>query len=233
MLHQETRTCGLAFAISRSCSVTSWTISFFLWTSPLGRGTYSSASRSNSVANVSQRPCLCRNTATEESFLSKSQRNDTRFLTNVNCHWTTTQPRESTGARRPSRCLTEPRASSNTESRPGDERVRGAAVNSNKSVSSSFPDRSRPAPPAHLYWLKETLDVACQRRPREVVLWEIVGEIDGVQRAAGMTEALSSAQQKCSRAFRAELRWKTVVKDRRGRATERAVDLRVWRCTEF
>lgn len=155
MLHQETRTCGLAFAISRSCSVTSWTISFFLWTSPLGRGTYSSASRSNSVAKVSQRPCLCRNTATEESFLSKSQRNDTRFLTNVNCHWTTTQPRESTGARRPSRCLTEPGASSNTESRPGDERVRGAAVNSNKSVSSSSPDRSRPAPPAHLYWLKE------------------------------------------------------------------------------
>lgn len=34
---------GLALAISRSCKVTSWTISFFLWTSPFGRGTYSSA----------------------------------------------------------------------------------------------------------------------------------------------------------------------------------------------
>lgn len=53
-------TWGLAFATSRSCSVTSWTISFFLCTSPLGSGTYSSASRSNSVAKVSQRPCLCK-----------------------------------------------------------------------------------------------------------------------------------------------------------------------------
>jgi hypothetical protein len=41
---------GRALATSRSCSVTSWTISFFLCTSPLGMGTYSSASRSNSVA---------------------------------------------------------------------------------------------------------------------------------------------------------------------------------------
>ena len=49
-------TCGLAFATSRSCRVTSCTISFFLWTSPLGSGTYSSASRSNSVANVSDLP---------------------------------------------------------------------------------------------------------------------------------------------------------------------------------
>ena len=49
-------TCGLAFATSRSWRVTSWTISFFLWTSPLGSGTYSSASRSNSVANVSDLP---------------------------------------------------------------------------------------------------------------------------------------------------------------------------------
>ena len=43
-------TCGLALATSRSCNVTSCTTSFFLWTSPLGSGTYSSASRSNSVA---------------------------------------------------------------------------------------------------------------------------------------------------------------------------------------
>lgn len=35
-----------------------WTISFFLWTSPFGNGTYSSASRSNSVANASLRPTL-------------------------------------------------------------------------------------------------------------------------------------------------------------------------------
>lgn len=35
-----------------------WTISFFLWTSPLGSGTYSSASRSNSVAKASLRPTL-------------------------------------------------------------------------------------------------------------------------------------------------------------------------------
>lgn len=47
---------GLAFATSRSCSVTSCTISFFLCTSPLGIGTYSSASRSNSVAYASERP---------------------------------------------------------------------------------------------------------------------------------------------------------------------------------
>jgi hypothetical protein len=42
--------CGRALAISKSCRVTSCTISFFLWTSPLGRGTYYSASRSNSLA---------------------------------------------------------------------------------------------------------------------------------------------------------------------------------------
>jgi len=48
--------CGLALAESRSCSVTSCTISFFLCTSPLGSGTYSSASRSNSVAYASHRP---------------------------------------------------------------------------------------------------------------------------------------------------------------------------------
>lgn len=47
---------GRAFATSRSCSVTSCTISFFLCTSPLGIGTYSSASRSNSVACASDRP---------------------------------------------------------------------------------------------------------------------------------------------------------------------------------
>ncbi len=35
---------------------TTWTISFFLWTSPFGRGTYSSASKSNSVAKASLRP---------------------------------------------------------------------------------------------------------------------------------------------------------------------------------
>ena len=58
MLIQYLCTCGLAFAMSRSWRVTSWMISFFLCTSPLGSGTYSSASRSNSVANVSQRPCL-------------------------------------------------------------------------------------------------------------------------------------------------------------------------------
>mmetsp|Transcript_5618 Transcript_5618/g.19249 ORF Transcript_5618/g.19249 Transcript_5618/m.19249 type:complete len:238 (+) Transcript_5618:240-953(+) len=48
--------CGLAFAESRSWSVTSCTISFFLCTSPFGSGTYSSASRSNSVAYESHRP---------------------------------------------------------------------------------------------------------------------------------------------------------------------------------
>jgi hypothetical protein len=42
--------CGRAFAMSRSWRVTSCTISFFLCTSPFGRGTYSSASRSYSVA---------------------------------------------------------------------------------------------------------------------------------------------------------------------------------------
>ena len=55
----ETMSCppwGLALALSRSCRVTSWTISFFLCTSPLGSGTYSSASRSNSVAYASHRP---------------------------------------------------------------------------------------------------------------------------------------------------------------------------------
>ena len=51
--------CGRAFAMSRSCSVTSWTISFFLCTSPLGKGTYSSASRSYSVAYASERPTRC------------------------------------------------------------------------------------------------------------------------------------------------------------------------------
>lgn len=35
--------CGRALAQSKSWSVTSWTTSFFLWTSPFGRGTYSSA----------------------------------------------------------------------------------------------------------------------------------------------------------------------------------------------
>lgn len=49
-------TCGLALATSKSCSVTSWITSFFLWTSPLGNGTYSSASKSNSEANASDRP---------------------------------------------------------------------------------------------------------------------------------------------------------------------------------
>lgn len=39
--------CGLALAMSKSWRVTSWTISFFLWTSPLGNGTYSSAYKSN------------------------------------------------------------------------------------------------------------------------------------------------------------------------------------------
>lgn len=53
-----THTCGFALAISRSWSVTSWMTSFFLWTSPFGNGTYSSASRSNSVAYVSDLPCL-------------------------------------------------------------------------------------------------------------------------------------------------------------------------------
>lgn len=37
--------------IKRTC-----TMAFFLWTSPFGSGTYSSASRSNSVAYASQRP---------------------------------------------------------------------------------------------------------------------------------------------------------------------------------
>lgn len=49
---------GRALATSRSCNVTSCTISFFLCTSPLGKGTYSSASKSNSVAYVSDLPCL-------------------------------------------------------------------------------------------------------------------------------------------------------------------------------
>ena len=47
---------GLALATSRSCKVTSWMTSFRLCTSPLGNGTYSSASRSNSVANASLLP---------------------------------------------------------------------------------------------------------------------------------------------------------------------------------
>ncbi len=50
--------CGRALAMSRSCNVTSWTISFFLCTSPFGMGTYSSASRSNSVAYASDLPTL-------------------------------------------------------------------------------------------------------------------------------------------------------------------------------
>mmetsp|Transcript_13505 Transcript_13505/g.31777 ORF Transcript_13505/g.31777 Transcript_13505/m.31777 type:complete len:238 (+) Transcript_13505:124-837(+) len=50
--------CGLALAVSRSCSVTSCTTSFFLWTSPLGTGTYSSASKSNSEAYWSLLPTL-------------------------------------------------------------------------------------------------------------------------------------------------------------------------------
>uniref|UniRef100_A0A6B0UEL4 Putative secreted protein n=1 Tax=Ixodes ricinus TaxID=34613 RepID=A0A6B0UEL4_IXORI len=49
---------GLALATSRSCKVTSWMTSFFLCTSPFGSGTYSSASRSNSVAYASDLPCL-------------------------------------------------------------------------------------------------------------------------------------------------------------------------------
>ena len=49
-------TWGRALATSRSCSVTSCITSFFLCTSPFGSGTYSSASRSNSVAYVSDRP---------------------------------------------------------------------------------------------------------------------------------------------------------------------------------
>lgn len=34
---------GWALATSKSCNVTSWITSFFLWTSPFGKGTYSSA----------------------------------------------------------------------------------------------------------------------------------------------------------------------------------------------
>lgn len=64
-------TWGRALATSRSWRVTSWTISFFLWTSPLGSGTYSSASRSNSVAKVSQRPCLCRDTVIRKISVSQ------------------------------------------------------------------------------------------------------------------------------------------------------------------
>mmetsp|Transcript_5563 Transcript_5563/g.18059 ORF Transcript_5563/g.18059 Transcript_5563/m.18059 type:complete len:201 (+) Transcript_5563:1-603(+) len=48
--------CGVALAASKSCIVTSCTTSLFLCTSPLGSGTYSSASRSNSVAKASHRP---------------------------------------------------------------------------------------------------------------------------------------------------------------------------------
>ena len=59
-LTYEVFTCGLAFAVSKSWSVTSWMTSFFLWTSPFGRGTYSSASKSNSVAKESDLPCLCK-----------------------------------------------------------------------------------------------------------------------------------------------------------------------------
>merc|ERR1719472_25246 len=44
---------GLAFATSRSCRVTSCTTSLRLCTSPLGKGTYSSASKSYSVAYAS------------------------------------------------------------------------------------------------------------------------------------------------------------------------------------
>ena len=51
--------CGFALAVSRSCSVTSWMTSRRLCTSPFGIGTYSSASRSNSVANVSDLPVRC------------------------------------------------------------------------------------------------------------------------------------------------------------------------------
>lgn len=56
----ESGTWGRALATSKSCRVTSWIISFFLCTSPFGKGTYSSASRSNSVAYVSHLPCLWR-----------------------------------------------------------------------------------------------------------------------------------------------------------------------------
>mmetsp|Transcript_17233 Transcript_17233/g.53444 ORF Transcript_17233/g.53444 Transcript_17233/m.53444 type:complete len:241 (+) Transcript_17233:100-822(+) len=56
MLMMSWPPCGRALAVSRSCNVTSCTISFFLCTSPLGSGTYSSASRSNSVEYASQRP---------------------------------------------------------------------------------------------------------------------------------------------------------------------------------
>ena len=45
-----------AFAASKSCSVTSCTISFLLCTSPFGSATYSSASKSNSEAYASLRP---------------------------------------------------------------------------------------------------------------------------------------------------------------------------------
>lgn len=50
--------CGRALATSKSCNVTSCTTSFFLCTSPFGNGTYSSVSKSYSVAYVSHRPCL-------------------------------------------------------------------------------------------------------------------------------------------------------------------------------
>lgn len=45
--------CGRALATSKSCRVTSCTISFFLCTSPLGKGTYSSAyfEKDNSYLN--------------------------------------------------------------------------------------------------------------------------------------------------------------------------------------
>eukprot|EP00976_Prorocentrum_cordatum_P096894 1190761-Prorocentrum_minimum.AAC.4 len=59
--------CGLALAESRSWRVTSCTSSFFLCTSPLGSGTYSSASRSNSVAYRSHRPT--RFTAPEDASM--------------------------------------------------------------------------------------------------------------------------------------------------------------------
>lgn len=58
MLMKSWPPCGFALAKSRSCSVMSCTISFFLCTSPLGIGTYWSASKSNSDAKLSLLPTL-------------------------------------------------------------------------------------------------------------------------------------------------------------------------------
>ena len=56
MLTRSCPPCGFALARSRSCRVTSCTTSLRLCTSPFGSGTYSSASRSYSVAKASERP---------------------------------------------------------------------------------------------------------------------------------------------------------------------------------